>query len=209
MKKILALLLVLMMIFSFAACSSDSDDADSSEPTKKADVADKDSTDKEADADKDEEADKEADSDKEDAEKSDDKAEVSGDWVDIGKTVELEGVDYTVSAVLKDSGGEMPAADGNTYLMVDMLLTNKTDEVASVSSLLMFELQDGQDNVYDLSIGGLVALDQYSIVQADGDIPAKSEFNCGVAFEIPEDTKGLKLVIKSFMTDETVEIPLE
>lgn len=203
MKKILALLMVLMMVFSFAACSSDSDDADSSEPTKKADVVDKDTPDEKADADK------EADTDKEDADKDDDKAEASGDWVDIGKTVELEGVDYTVSAVLKDSGGDMPAADGNTYLMVDMVLTNKTDEVASVSSLLMFELQDGQDNVYDLSIGGLVALDQYSIVQADGDIPAKSEFNCGVAFEIPEDTKGLKLVIKSFMTDETVEIPLE
>lgn len=191
MKKILALLLVLMMTFAMVACgdsdsSSDSSDRDRQEEKK---------------------ADKNDDSDKAESEKANN--ENTGDWTKVGETAELEGAEYTVNAFMKDAGGDMPAEDGNTYLLTDMTIKNTTSEEIAVSSLLMFELKDADDTVYDISIGGLVCLDQYEIVQADGDVPADGEFECGLAFEIPEDAEGLTLVVKSFMTDDTVEIPLD
>ncbi len=198
MKKILALILVLVTMLTAVACNGKVTVDDSSDKTRQSDKGDKDN--------------KSSGDDDKSSNKDNDKDEYkdSEDWIDVDESVYVDDLEYAIHSYILDDHdeGDLPAEDGYTYLLVYMTIYNETEEDASVSSLLNFELEDDDGTIYDLSFSGLLCMEEYDIEQADGTIPSSSYFTCGVAFEVPQDATGLKLKVLSYLTDDSSDVLL-
>ncbi len=130
-------------------------------------------------------------------------------WSKIDKTVKVGDVEYTVSAIKFNKGGDLfEAEEGNTYLMIDMNVKNNTDEEQPLSSIMMFELKDGSGKTYDISLIGSATLDEEKIEMIDGSVAAKAERRGGIVYEIPESTTGLTLTINDVLGSKSETIKL-
>jgi hypothetical protein len=222
MKKNIFLALVLMMVMSLSACATKATapaENPKSENTTSEDIKSEDTSSKDSNTeDSNSEDNKSGDSNSEDADSEDNNSVDAennssdlkqGEWSTVDKSVTVEGVEYTIKGYKKSKGSELLyAEDGNSYLLIDMIVKNNTEEEAALSSVLMFELADADDEKYDISLGGLSCLEDENIIQADGSVAASSELECGLAFEVPDDAKGLKLSILGLLDDEKQTVDL-
>lgn len=187
MKKFLAVLLMLSMVFAFVACGKNGDSKDSDRDSGK--ISD---TVKDSDKDSDEDI----------------SVDDNNGWTSIGKGDSINDCEYFVNNVIKDNDPDYFPDEGNTYYLVDLSITNNSDEDVELSSIMMFTLYDSEDNSYDISLTGLGLLSEYGdMPSADGTVAPGEEFRCGVAFEVPEDAEGFVLEISDF--SDTIEIELD
>ncbi|MDP4095176.1 MAG: DUF4352 domain-containing protein, partial [Bacillota bacterium] len=195
---VLVIILALCIMLTFAACGSNSSSSSSSSSEKATSQV---SSDKTAPT---------ADSNSTTGDSAQKGASASGkDWAKSGKSLDFQNQSYTVNATMKTKGSVLPADDGKTYYLLDMTIKNNGSEEAAVSSLLLFELSDSDGNKYTLSIGGATELQSFKMSTLDGTIAPGKEMKGGLAFEIPENAKGLKLDIKAILGDEKGTIALE
>lgn len=147
---------------------------------------------------------------KSDAKKaSDDGKQKPDSWVKLDKSVDFQEAIYKVNAIKKMKGSLISAADGKKFLLIDMSIKNNSKEEMAVSSIMLFDLTDSEGKKYDISIGGLVNLDEYKLESLDGGINAGEEMKGGLAYEVPDSAKGFKLTIKSLLGNEETVIELD
>ncbi len=140
---------------------------------------------------------------------ADSAAEVKDGWTKLDKTVTVADVDYTVTAVKFSEGTSLfTPEDGNTYLLIDMNVKNNTAEEQPLSSIMMFELEDGAGKTYSISLGGLAELDAEKLEAIDGSVVAKAERRGGAAYEVPKNATGLKLTISDVLGSDSETIKL-
>jgi hypothetical protein len=109
----------------------------------------------------------------------------------IGDSVKAENLIFTVNSTRTDQGSEfIKPDDGNIYYIVDVTIENVGDESEAVSSLMMFKLFDSEGYNYSITIG------PETKGSVDGEISAGRKLRGELAFEVPEDAKGLELVIE-------------
>ena len=112
-KRVLAVILGVCLVFSFAACSSDSSDSSSADAS-------------------DESAEAEENSEEETEEESDDRAK-------IGDTVEADSFDISIISVSRastlssEAGTSYEASDGNELIMVVFSFTNTSDDIQNAA----------------------------------------------------------------------------
>lgn len=131
------------------------------------------------------------------------------EWVKLGKSVTVEGVQYTISAYKLSSGNDLfKPESGKKYLYVDVTAKNTTAKDYPVSSEMLFKLSDKSGAEYKSSNRGLVALDDEKIGdQLDVTVGASKEVRGGLAYEVPEGTTGLILTVKGLTSgEEKVEL---
>jgi len=113
-----------------------------------------------------------------------------GETVTIGNTWKV-----VVNSVKTDKGGQFSALKaGNTYLVVDISLTNISSQEQSISSALNFTLQDATGQKYTESI------DTNAGATPDGKVAAGSPLRGSIAYEVPASMKTFTL---SFTPDIT------
>ncbi len=207
MKKLIAFLLVVVLILTLGACGSDSSQVSSSTASTSTAEQSAPPADTSAAADTSTAAGTTAAQASKEAESS--VAANAEGWTKVDKKVTVEDVEYTVNAIKMSKGSAFfKAADGNTYLLIDLNAKNGTAEEAALSSIMMFELKDGAGKTYNISLGGSASLDEEKIEMIDGSVAANSDKRGGLAYEIPENTTGLKLTIKAILGSgsQTIEL---
>lgn len=104
----------------------------------------------------------------------------------VGNTVKV-GTDWqaVVNSVKTDDGGQYSALkSGNTYLVVDISLTNLSSKEQDVSSALSFTLQDSTGQKYNESIDGNAG------ATLDGKVAAGSPLRGVIVYEVPSSVKS-------------------
>ncbi len=81
---------------------------------------------------------------------------------------------------------------GSKWIVVSSTITNKGQEAKTVS-VVSFELVDSNNNQYEVA---LLAAALEDIKSPTGQIKPGEERHGEVAFEVPEHTKGLKLLFQ-------------
>lgn len=106
-----------------------------------------------------------------------------GDTVKVGSTWQA-----VVNSVKTDDGGQYSALkSGDVYLVVDMSLTNLSNQEQNVSSMLNFTLQDSTGQKYNQTI------DTNAGASIDGKVSAGSPLRGSLAFEVPSSVKSFTL----------------
>lgn len=98
-----------------------------------------------------------------------------GETVKVGDTWQA-----IVNGAKTDDGGQYSALkSGDTYLVVDVSLTNLSNKEQNVSSILNFTLQDSTGQKYNETI------DANAGASLDGKVSAGSPLRGSLAFEVP------------------------
>jgi hypothetical protein len=106
-----------------------------------------------------------------------------GDTVKVGDTWQV-----VVNSVKTDDGGQYSGLkSGDTYLVVDISLTNLSSKEQTVSSALSFTLQDSTGQKYNESIDGNAG------ATLDGKVSAGSPLRGIIAYEVPSSVKSFVL----------------
>lgn len=71
----------------------------------------------------------------------------------IGETAEVDGIKITVNSTRVDEGLFGGSDDGTIYFVLDITLENTTDETFASSSMMCYELKDGDGRKQDLTVG--------------------------------------------------------
>lgn len=184
MKKIAALILVLVMCLSLCACvnamSEEKMDAfligiiassgDSDEPKK---VDNTGTSNVEASVDNKEEV-------------KEEKNEFC-----VGETAELKGVSVTLVNVTESTGSQFNApTDGNVFVLCEFEIANNSDKEITVSSMMSFEAYcDDYACTYSLT----ALMEKGNKNQLDGTVAAGKKFNGVVGYEVSADWKELEV----------------
>src|SRR6266852_858736 len=107
----------------------------------------------------------------------------------VGDTVKV-GTDWqvVVNSVKTDDGGQFSSLkSGDTYLVVDISLTNLSSKEQNVSSALSFTLQDTTGQKYNESIDGNAG------ATLDGKVSAGSPLKGVIVYEVPSSVKSFVL----------------
>ncbi|HUV46819.1 MAG TPA: DUF4352 domain-containing protein [Candidatus Bathyarchaeia archaeon] len=120
----------------------------------------------------------------------------------IGEEIDAGDYFITVKGARKSSGTIVPKA-GNTYLLVDVLVENKTDEEKAVSSMLSSSVKDEEGVKYTITIG---ADNKGSL---DGKLLPNDKLRGEVTFEVPKEATGFKYYFETgVFGGETVVVDL-
>lgn len=120
----------------------------------------------------------------------------------VGDRVETEDYFVTVKGVRKSSGNIAPKS-GDTYLLVDVLVENKTVDEKTVSSMLSSSVRDEEGIKYTVTIG---ADNKGSL---DGTLLPKDKLRGEVAFEVPKEAKGFRYYFEtSLFGGKTIVVDL-
>lgn len=126
----------------------------------------------------------------EDDEPTDESDEVS-DSNSVGDTVSMGDLDHTLHAARWDEGDEFTSPDdGERWLILDIELTNNSDDSSAISSLLMWQLVDEDNRSRDLEI---FADTQGSL---DGELGSGRAMRGEIAFEVADDQSSWELIFE-------------
>lgn len=96
-----------------------------------------------------------------------------------------------------------PPDEGNKRVKFDAEVTNQGDSPATVSSLLCFELKDGDNRTYDQTI------DESNVGSIDGEIAPGAALRGEVVYDVPEASEGFVLNFKcDLLSSGSAEIQL-
>jgi uncharacterized protein DUF4352 len=108
-----------------------------------------------------------------------------GDLVELGDwQVRVHGV----TDPLESSDPIFAPTPGHRWVAVDVEVTNRSDQTATVSSMLCLELKDATNTTYDQTVTGAS-----TAATPDGDVAAGASLRGTVEYEIPADATGLRL----------------
>ncbi len=111
-----------------------------------------------------------------------------GDSVDLGDWGVK--VHAFVDPVEVDSESFSPVDEGKRRVKVDAEVTNNGDEPASVSSLICFELKDGENKTYEQAFG------DSEVGSIDGEIAPGDAIRGEVEYDVPAEATGFVLNFK-------------
>jgi len=115
-----------------------------------------------------------------------------GAEIAIGQAHASGNLEFVVNGIRMDSGSGFLAPDtGNTYLLVDVSVTNNGSEAESISSMLLFAFRDSLGFSYSSSMGATSA----GRGSLDGDVMAGRTLRGELGVEVPIDTTGLELIV--------------
>ncbi len=120
-------------------------------------------------------------------------APAAGQTFKVGDTVKLgdwQAKVYTVTDPYLPANEFGKPKPGNRVVAVDAEVTNLSSKPQTVSSIACFQLQDGQNKSYNLTITG------DSTAGLDGEIGAGAAKRGTLAYELPQSANGLKLQFK-------------
>lgn len=123
----------------------------------------------------------------------------------IGDTVSVHDYNIRVNSIRTDNGdseGIVTPNSGNEFLYVDCTVENKSAETQTVSSVMMFKVQDADGRSYDWDIGTNKG-------QLDGDVASGRKITGEIAVQVPKGKTGLQLVFDADITgDQQVYVQL-
>lgn len=106
-----------------------------------------------------------------------------GDTVKVGDTWQA-----VVNSVKTDDGGQFSTLkSGDTYLVIDVSLTNLSSTEQNVSSVLFFTLQDSTGQKYDETV------DTNASATLDGKVEAGQPLRGSLAYEVPSSIHSFTL----------------
>ncbi len=109
----------------------------------------------------------------------------------IGDSLRMEDVVVTLNGVRLSEGGDFfKPEDGHVFFLADFSVNNNSDESINVSSMMQFDLVDGDGYSQDMSIYVDAKGDM------DGQIGAGRTKSGEIAWEVPRDARGLELVFE-------------
>lgn len=110
----------------------------------------------------------------------------------IGDVVQLKDNKVTVNKVRTGNGAEgMSPGDGNEYFYVDCTIENTSKEEQTISSILMFKVQDKDGRACEIAIPG----DQNG--QLDGKVAAGQKISGEYVVKTTQGKTGLQLIFDS------------
>lgn len=110
----------------------------------------------------------------------------------IGDIVQLKDYKITVNKVRISNGGNYDKPElGNQFLYIDCTIENTSGKNETVSSVMMFKVEDKEGEVYDQAIAAA------SNGQLDGDLLAGKKLSGEYVVEVPKGKKGLIFVFES------------
>jgi len=107
----------------------------------------------------------------------------------IEEIIETDDFTFVANSFKLSEGSQYFGPDeGNVYYVVDVSMTNNSSEAQSISTMLMFEMQDELGYRYDVAI--------YTEAKGsiDGDIAAGKTSRGEIAFEVPADLANYTLL---------------
>lgn len=125
----------------------------------------------------------------------------------IGDVVQLKDFKVTVNGIrtaTQDKSGVIKPEDGNEYLIVDCTVENISKENQSISSMLMFKIEDKDGRSYDQAL-------MYPDLKGslEGDVAPTRKITGEYAVEVPKGKKGLELVFDgSFLAGGQIIVEL-
>jgi hypothetical protein len=107
----------------------------------------------------------------------------------VGELVRLGDYEVIVHEVTDGlpPGQFIQPAEGSRYVAVDTEVTNNSDEAETVSTIMMFEVQDESNRSYN------IALTDHDVPSLDGEVPAGQSRRGTMVFEVPGDAGALQL----------------
>lgn len=110
----------------------------------------------------------------------------------VGEIVEIRDTVMVVLGWETPEGDEFTKpAEGNRFVVVDVLLVNQGTDTDSVSSMLQMSLKDDTGQQYDLDLEATVAADADS---PDGELAPGERIRGKVGFQVPQEAAGLVYV---------------
>ena len=111
----------------------------------------------------------------------------------VGDTAELKSVKVTLVSVTESEGSMFTKpADGNVLVGCEFEISNESDKVIDVSSVISFEAYCDSYSV-NQSITGLTEFTQSGKNQLDGSVAAGKKMNGVIAYEVPADWQELEI----------------
>lgn len=111
----------------------------------------------------------------------------------VGDTVDLGSWSLKVHKVadpMKPTNEFLTPAQGNRWIGVDATVFNNGEAVEAVSSILCFELNDGQGRTYEMTISG------ENVQPPDGEVQPGGKKRGTLVYEIPNGVKKYSLHFK-------------
>ena len=107
----------------------------------------------------------------------------------VGEQVRLGDYEVVVHEVTDalPPGQFIQPAEGSRYVAVDTEVTNNSAEAETVSTIMMFEVQDESNRSYN------IALTDHDVPSLDGEVPAGQSRRGTMVFEVPGDAGALHL----------------
>ena len=110
----------------------------------------------------------------------------------VGDTIKVGNMEVTVLGHKTHEGGGFLTPDaGNVYYLIDVVIANKGDKAESISSMLMFDLRDGDGFSQSISFGAQSA-GQSGL---DGSVLPGKVIRGDLGYEIEKNTTGYELQI--------------
>lgn len=112
----------------------------------------------------------------------------------VGEAVALgdwEVVVHGVTDPVVPTNDIVAPSEGNRWVAVDTEVTNNSDAVESVSSMLCFELQDSENKSYAMTITG-----EGGASTPDGEVAPGASRRGTITYEVPSAATGLTLRFK-------------
>lgn len=107
----------------------------------------------------------------------------------IGETVAMGELEHTLHSARFDAGNEFSTPeDGTRWLVIDVELTNNSDESEAISSMMMWTLNDSENRSAEMSI---MADTQGSL---DGELGAGRSMRGEIAYEVGADETSWELL---------------
>lgn len=107
----------------------------------------------------------------------------------VGETVAMGELEHTLHSARFDTGGEFSTPEAGTrWLVLDIEVTNNSDESEAISSMMMWTLNDSENRSAELSI---MADTQGSL---DGELGAGRSMRGEVAYEVSADESSWELL---------------
>ena len=124
--------------------------------------------------------------------------------VEIGKSIKLGKYQFTVNGIRESAGDTIsqPKPD-HKFLLIDATVENQGEKKEPVSSVFLFALSDSTKKLYDR----VITTDAKGSLDSNLD-PGK-QLRGEIAFEVPNDAKGLLLILKGDWVEPTLQAQVQ
>lgn len=115
----------------------------------------------------------------------------SGELYSIGDTVKMGDLEFTLNSVRFDSGSEfMKPKEDEKWVVVDVELKNNGEESESISSIIMFKMNDEENYSLDMAYG---AETRGSL---DGELGAGRTMKGEIAYSVSDDNESFEFIFE-------------
>lgn len=135
-------------------------------------------------------------------------SKLKGEEYNIGDTITYKDVNYTITGCnrVNDAGEILSIADlySEEYLVVELSIENNSDEICSLS-IGDFSVMNEKGVIESASYGN--PDEEHGLDSCD--LAPGGKLDCTVAFEIPIDSTGYKMIMEDFWGDPVAVVDLQ